>query len=76
MDDRRLFGPMAARDYLCGKAGKDKIGRNQWYRLIRAGAIPHVRLGRRIYIAKAALDRVLEQIAAGEWNIEYEVSAG
>jgi excisionase family DNA binding protein len=41
------------------------IGRNTLYRFIREGRIPHIRLGRKILIPRSALERWLENAAAG-----------
>ena len=39
------------------------VGRNQGYEAVRAGTIPSLRIGRRLLVPKAALDRLL---AGGE----------
>lgn len=36
------------------------IGRNQCYEAVRRGQIPHLRIGKRVLILTAALDRLLE----------------
>lgn len=36
-----------------------KIGRSHAYEMVREGVIPHVRLGRKILIPIAAVDRML-----------------
>lgn len=64
MQEKRLMKAMEAHEYI---GGPGTIGRNRWYELLRSGAVPSVRVGNRFYIAKAALDRMLEQIANGEW---------
>ena len=38
------------------------ISRNLAYELVRLGQIPSVRLGRRIVVPRAALERVLEEV--------------
>ncbi|TCA38487.1 DNA-binding protein [Rhizobium leguminosarum bv. viciae] len=35
------------------------IGRNQTYEAVRRGEIPHLRIGKRVLILTAALDRIL-----------------
>lgn len=45
------------------------IGRNRAYQWIHAGIIPAVRSGGRIYIARKAIDALVEQIAEGELPI-------
>ncbi len=37
-----------------------RIGKNQAYEAVRRGEIPHVRIGKRILIPRAALQRKLE----------------
>lgn len=64
MQNKPLMKAMEAHEYI---GGPGVIGRNRWYELLRSGAIPSVRVGNRFYVAKAALDRVLEEIARGEW---------
>ncbi len=38
------------------------ISRNLAYELVRLGQIPSVRLGRRIVVPRAALERLLEEV--------------
>jgi excisionase family DNA binding protein len=38
-----------------------KIGRNQGYEAVRTGEIPSIRIGKRILVPRAALDRLLSQ---------------
>ncbi|MGO6702593.1 MULTISPECIES: helix-turn-helix domain-containing protein [Rhizobium] len=40
-------------------AKKLGIGRNQCYEAVRRGQIPHLRIGKRVLILTAALDRIL-----------------
>ncbi|MBY5849722.1 helix-turn-helix domain-containing protein [Rhizobium leguminosarum] len=35
------------------------IGRNQAYQAVRRGELPHIRIGKRVLILNAALDRLL-----------------
>lgn len=35
------------------------IGRNQAYEAVRRGELPHIRIGKRVLILNAALDRLL-----------------
>lgn len=57
-DDRLMWNvPEVAR-----KLG---IGRNEAYRLVRAGILPSIRLGKRILVPRYALERWLEEQARG-----------
>ena len=38
------------------------IGRNSMYEAVRRGEIPALRIGRRLVIPKAALDRILNSV--------------
>lgn len=50
----------AKQTYTVGEAAEALgIGRGLAYDLVAQGKIPHLRLGRRIVIPKAALDRIL-----------------
>ncbi len=50
--------------------GRGKVGRNRLYGWLKAGRLPAVRCGGRYFIARAALERLVEQIARGEWPDE------
>ena len=39
------------------------LGRNTAYALAKSGRLPTIRLGRRLLVPKAALDRLLENLA-------------
>jgi excisionase family DNA binding protein len=42
-----------------------RLGRNTVYEYLRTGAIPSIRIGRRLLIPKAAVQRLLESAAGG-----------
>ena len=44
------------------------VGRSTLHRYVRAGLIPHVRIGRRIVIPLAALERWLNEQATHSWR--------
>ena len=47
------------------------IGRNHAYELCRTGVLPHIRLGRRIVVPAAALDRLLAEAVQEKGNGDY-----
>lgn len=60
MEAKRLLTPVEA-------ARELGIPRNRAYEWIRAGYLPAVRDRGRIYVARAAVDRLVEHIAQGRW---------
>lgn len=66
-----------ARKRLTSTEGQPLVARPQWYRLINAGVVPHVRMGRRIYIPEERFGRWLEAGGAGleaGWRHETEAA--
>jgi excisionase family DNA binding protein len=56
-------------------AGQLRISRNSAYEAARRGEIPTIRLGRRLLVPLAALERLLEQ-AGRAWDKEEEGTRG
>jgi excisionase family DNA binding protein len=52
-----------------------RIGRNSAYDAIRAGAIPALRIGRRIVVPRVALDRLLAAETPKPWSAIVETLA-
>lgn len=58
---------MKQKTYSVEQAAKELgIGRSLCYELARSGQIPVLRLGRRLRVPRAALDRMLEGEGGGE----------
>jgi excisionase family DNA binding protein len=68
-DQMRQGGTMsteiiARRTFTVEEAGQILgLGRNTAYALAKSGRLPTIRLGRRLLVPKAALDRMLENLA-------------
>jgi excisionase family DNA binding protein len=63
--EREMEGEAARRTYSVAEAGKLLgIGRNQTYDAIKRGEVPAIRIGKRLLVPKAALDRLLSGEAA------------
>jgi excisionase family DNA binding protein len=55
---------IARRTFTIEEAGQILgLGRNSAYALAKSGRLPTIRLGRRLLVPKAALDRLLENLA-------------
>jgi excisionase family DNA binding protein len=64
-NQRQLAGPNEARTYTVDEAARMlRIGRNQAYQAAKVGQIPTIRIGKRLLVPRAALDRMLAGEAA------------
>lgn len=58
-----LLTPAQAREVL----GPAVVSRNRLYSWLRAGLVPSVRDGGRLFLSRAAVERLAEEIAQGRW---------
>ncbi len=63
-DETRHASPSSETETVEEVARRLGIGRDLAYRAVRAGDIPSIRIGRRILVPKAELERLLR----GEWR--------
>jgi excisionase family DNA binding protein len=63
----RVEGLLLTPDEVLNLLGRGVVGRNRLYNWLRSGRLPSVKDGSRLFIARAAVERLAADIASGRW---------
>jgi excisionase family DNA binding protein len=68
LSERRADGLLLTPRQVLEILGPGVVGKNRLYGWLRSGRLPAIRDGRKLLVARKAVDRLVAEIADGHWS--------